>query len=105
MRVEVIGTAGELAAHPEEALSALAKIAEADGASSDWLEKAVAHAGATARTVSVRRDPAFQVVDDVVERSTKVYEAAMKLCREAVRERLEQAVREADLGAYQKLVR
>lgn len=106
MRIEVLGEPGELAASPSKALEALAKVAEVDGADRDtWLEKAVVSAGATARSVPVSRRPAYQVVEDATEQAVGVYRTAMVLAREAIRERLDRAAREADLKRYRALLR
>lgn len=96
MRVEVIGKEGELAGHPEAALDALAKAAEADGADRrDWLEKAVAGAGATALSVPVHGEPAYEMVDELTAEAERAYAHVMTLMREAIRERLDEARRDA----------
>jgi len=106
VRIAVQGKPGELAARPEDALEALAKAAEADGADlDDWLEKAMVKAGATNRSIPVSRDPAYQVVKDATVEALRVYRTAMTLQREAIRECLERAIRDADIARYNALLR
>ena len=95
LRIEVIGEQGALADAPEQALERLADIAVADGADRDeWLNKAVASQGATARSIRVSREPAYQIVDDATTEAVRVYELAMNLCRKAVEARLQRAARD-----------
>lgn len=96
MRVEVIGKEGELAGHPEAALEALAQAAEADGAvRGDWLEKAMAGAGAMALSVPVRGEPAYEIVNELTAEAETAYAHVMQLMREAIRARLDEAMHDA----------
>ena len=106
MRLEILGIPGELAANPDQALDALAKAAEADGADrEDWVEKALISVGATGRSVPVSREPAYRVAKDVTAQAHQLYLVAMTQAREAVRERLERAAREADTTRYAALLK
>lgn len=99
MRLAVEGQPGELAAAPGEALAALADAAESDGASrDDWLEKALHAHGATHREAVVDARPRHPEVGVLAARATDTYERAMVACREAVRERLDRAAREASVA-------
>lgn len=105
MRIEIQGAPGELASRPSAALDALAKAAVEDGADLDlWLEKALAGAGATARAAPVTREPAYQVVADSVEQAHGAFGTVMTMCREAIKERLLLAAREADTTRYLDLL-
>lgn len=96
---------GAVADHPEQALSALADIAEADGATRDeWLEKAIKAGGATQRHVHVSREPRYQVVKDAVGEAADLHRRVMVSMRQAITERLNRAVREANVTEYTALL-
>lgn len=102
MRLRVQAPPGTLASQPDRALSALADIAEADGADRDeWLEKALRSAGATSRRVEVRRDPTLRIVADVTAHAVAAHQRVLASMKHAIRERLERAAREADTSRYQ----
>ena len=74
MRLGVEAAPGTLAQSPDEALSALADMAEADGAvREDWLEKAAKAAGATQVEARASREPRFKIYADTVDRSMGLY--------------------------------
>ena len=105
MRIDLLGRPEAVAANPEEALSALADIAEADGADRDeWLEKAITSAGATSRAIEVVGDPRHQIVEDIAHEAVMLYLSAMFLARQKIKQRLEQAVRDADRERYRALL-
>lgn len=105
MRLTVQAPPGSLAESPEEALSALADIAEADGACRDeWLEKAITAGGATQRHVHVAKEPRYQVVKDAIDEAGALHARAMVSMKQAIRERLERAAREADTSRYTELL-
>ena len=101
MELRVKGPQGAVADHPEEALSALADIAEADGACRDeWLEKAIKVGGATQRHVHVTREPRYRVIKDAVGEAADLHSRVMVSMQQAIIERLNRAAREADIERY-----
>lgn len=104
MRITIDAEPGELAGLPEEALYAIARAAEADGADrGEWLTKALAGAGARAVVVPVSREPKYRVVEDVTRHAVALHEMAATLMREAIRERLARELDAIPHGAYKKL--
>lgn len=89
---------GELAGRPAEALRALAHAAEVDGADlDDWLEKAIKSVGGTKLSVDVSQDPRFRVVGDATLEALRVHDLVMVIMKEAIRDRLIQAAKAADV--------
>jgi len=101
MRFDIECEAGDLAANPERALSALCDLARADGADPhEWLEKALKSAGVTQLAVQVSQDPPHQVVLDATLEVIELYDRVMVQMREALVARIGRAVRDADISRY-----
>lgn len=104
MRFDIECEAGDLAANPESALSALVNLAKADGADPhEWLEKALRSVGVTSREIEVEKEPQYQVVVDAVGEIDKLYDRVMVMMREALVERIERAIKDADTSRYREL--
>ena len=94
-RFEVIADEGLIASEPERVLSALVRMAEADGADSDeWLAKALQSAGAIGRHVAVQHDPRYKIVAQATKRAVEIYRQAMEQAHAAVLRRLEEAAKD-----------
>lgn len=105
MKVEVHALIGEVADNPEQALSALADIAEADGACrDDWLAKASTSLVKVETDTGYHKKPVYQPVADAVKAAGDLHDRVMVSLRSAIRERLEQAAREADTSQYTELI-
>ena len=89
---------GELAGRPAEALAALLLAAETDGANpDDWLEKAFKSIGGVKLSVDVSQEPRFKVVGDAALEALRVHDLVMVVLKEAIRDRLTQAAKAADV--------
>lgn len=106
MKIFIDADEGELARRPADAMRALARVAEADGADrEEWLAKAISYAGATKRSVPVSAEPKFRIVEDTTAHALQVYRAGIKAMNEQIARRLEQAAEEADIDQYVRLAK
>jgi hypothetical protein len=68
------------------------------------MEKALKAGGATQRHVHVTREPRYRVVRDAVHEAADLHRRVMVSMRQAITERLNRAVREADITEYTALL-
>lgn len=96
-KLSLIVEGGAIAQEPESTFRALVAAAVQDGANeSEWVDRLLKAAGASAQTVAISERAKFKVIEEAVQEPDRLFQHAMALIHSEITALLQRAAREAD---------